>query len=190
MGEDACSGPPTAMSREFTTTHWSVVCAAAESSSAAAEKALEQLCRSYWYPIYTYIRCQGNDPEAAQDLAQEFFARLLAKNYLSAVRRERGRFRWFLLCVVKRFLINERKRALTEKRGGDAIHVPFDGMKAEGRYLREAAHQSTPDILFDRAWAMTLIEAARQSLQEEYALEGKAHCWSSSASFCLETRPT
>jgi hypothetical protein len=91
-------------------------------------------------------------------LTQEFFARLLAKDYLSVVRREKGRFRWFLLCAVKRFLINAHQRAWAAKRGGGAVHVAFDGEMAEGRYWLEAADQRTPDKLFDRAWAVAVIE--------------------------------
>ncbi len=158
----------------FATTHWSVVLAAAERDCPRAAAALEQLCRDYWYPIYAYVRRQGHPREAAEDLTQEFFARLLAKDYLGAVRRERGRFRWFLLCAVKRFLINEREHGRAAKRGGAATHVPLDGATAEGRYRLEAAEQSTPDKLFDRAWAVSLIERVHQLLREEYALEGKA----------------
>jgi RNA polymerase sigma factor (sigma-70 family) len=158
----------------FATTHWSVVLAATDRESPQAAEALEQLCRTYWYPIYAYIRRQGHPPEAAEDLTQEFFARLLAKDYLSALRGEQGRFRWFLLCTVKRFLINERERARAAKRGGAREHLPFDGPMAEGRYGLEAADQTTPDRLFDRAWATTLIERVHRLLQEEYALEGKA----------------
>ncbi len=158
----------------FATTHWSVVLAAGERESPQASAALEQLCRDYWYPIYVYIRRQGHPPEAAEDLTQEFFARLLAKDYLSAVRRKQGRFRWFVLCAVKRFLINEGERARAAKRGGALRHVEFDGHAAEGRYGLEAADSSTPDKLFDRAWAVALIERVCRLLQEEYALEGKA----------------
>lgn len=158
----------------FATTHWSVVLAAGQGDTPQAASALERLCRDYWYPIYAYIRPQGHSPEAAEDLTQEFFARLLAKDYLSAVRREQGRFRWFLLCVVKRFLINEGEHARAAKRGGAVRHVPFDGDTAEGRYRLEAADLSTPDKLFDRVWAVTLIEQVHRLLQEEYALEGKA----------------
>ncbi|MBU6402568.1 MAG: hypothetical protein KGS61_19795, partial [Verrucomicrobia bacterium] len=111
----------------FATTHWSVVLAARQEGSPQATAALEQLCGDYWYPVYAYIRRRGARPEAAEDLTQEFFARLVAKDYLSAVRREKGRFRWFLLCAVKRFLINEREHARAAKRGGAVTHLPFDG---------------------------------------------------------------
>jgi DNA-directed RNA polymerase specialized sigma24 family protein len=159
----------------FATTHWSVVLTAAQKDSPQAAKALEQLCHDYWYPIYAYIRRQGHPPEAAEDLTQEFFARLLAKEYLSAVHPEEGRFRWFLLCAVKRLLINEGERARAAKRGGTSEHMPFDGAAAEGRFGAEAAEQMTPDRLFDRAWGMVLLERVHGLLEEEYLLEGKAH---------------
>ena len=158
----------------FVTTHWSVVLAARDPDSPRAAAALEELCRAYWYPLYAYVRRQGCHPEDAQDLTQEFFARLLAKGYLAAVHPEKGKFRWFLLSAIKRFLSNEQQRALAAKRGGGAFHLPFDGEKAEDRYRLEAAEQLTPDKLYDRAWAVNLIEAAHRSLEEEYRLEGKA----------------
>ena len=157
----------------FATTHWSVVLAAGQSADAQASAALEQLCRTYWYPLYAYVRSSGNAPADAEDLTQEFFARLLAKHFLSAVHPERGKFRWFLLAAVKRFLINERERATTIKRGGTCPHVPFDGEKAEQRYRLDAADANTPDKLFDRAWAANLIQTGYQRLEEEYVLEGK-----------------
>jgi len=173
MSGGADAGWPSSGDRAFTTTHWSVVLAAGQGADPHASAALEQLCRTYWYPLYAYIRRRGHSPADAQDLTQEFFARLLAKNYLSAAHQERGRFRWFLLCAIQRFLVNERERAQAVKRGGVAPHVPFDGAMAEGRYGLEAVDQRTPDKLFDRAWAITLLEAARQRLQEEYTLDGK-----------------
>jgi len=158
---------------EFPATHWSVVLAASQTAEPQAAAALDQLCRAYWYPLYVYVRSSGHTHENAQDLTQEFFARLLAKHYLSAVHPERGRFRWFLLSAVKRFLINEQERASAAKRGGTSPHIPFDGEKAEERYRLDAADQSTPDKLFDRAWATNLIQTTYQRLEEEYALEGK-----------------
>jgi len=157
----------------FATTRWSVVLAAADRGGGQAAEALETLCRAYWYPLYAYVRRKGYKPEDAQDLTQEFFARLLAKGYLAAVHPEKGKFRWFLQSAVKRFLGNEQERALAGKRGGGAFHVPFDGEKAEDRYRLEAADPLTPDKLFDRAWAVNLIEAANRSLEEECLLEGK-----------------
>ncbi len=157
----------------FATTHWSVVLAAADSQSPQTAEALETLCRTYWYPLYAYVRSSGYSPADAEDLTQEFFARLLAKDYLSAVHPERGKFRWFLLSAVKRFLINERERARAAKRGGGSLHLPFDGEKAEERYRLDAADPLTPDKLYDRAWAANLIQTTYQRLEEEYTLEGK-----------------
>jgi DNA-directed RNA polymerase specialized sigma24 family protein len=158
----------------FATTHWSVVLAAGRADTPQATAALEELCRTYWYPVYAYIRRQVDSPEAAEDYTQEFFARLLAKDYLCAVQSQRGRFRWFLLCAVKRFLINEHEHARAAKRGGKHEHLPFDGAIAEGRYGLEIASDTTPDKLFDRAWAMTLLTRVHRLLEEEYALEAKA----------------
>jgi RNA polymerase sigma-70 factor (ECF subfamily) len=157
----------------FPTTHWSVVLTAREGPSLQADTALEQLCRTYWYPIYAYVRSSGHTREEAEDLTQEFFARLLAKHYLSAVQPERGKFRWFLLSAVKRFLLNQQERSRATKRGGTRPHVPFDGAKAEERYRLDAANTNAPDRLYDRAWATNLIETTYARLQEEYALEGK-----------------
>jgi RNA polymerase sigma-70 factor (ECF subfamily) len=165
--------PQTAQA-SFATTHWSVVLACRDADSPLAARALEALCRTYWYPLYAYVRRRGYSPEDAQDLTQEFFTRFLAKGYLAAVHPGKGKFRWFLLSAVKRFLNNEQQRALAVKRGGGAFHVPFDGEKAEERYRLEAADHLTPDRLFDRAWAVNLIEAANRSLEEEHVLEGKA----------------
>ncbi|MHC1766718.1 MAG: RNA polymerase sigma factor [Verrucomicrobiia bacterium] len=158
----------------FPPTHWSVVLAARDPASPQAAEALEELCRAYWYPLYVYVRGAGHSPEDAQDLTQEFFARLLAKQYLAAVNPERGRFRWFLLAAAKRFLCNEREWASAAKRGGMSPHVPFDGQKAEERYRLDAADADTPDRLFDRAWATHLIHTTYECLEEEYTVEGKA----------------
>ncbi len=165
---------PQAHGGVFATTHWSVVLAARGSDSPQAAEALGQLCRAYWYPLYAYVRSSGYTPADAEDLTQEFFTRLIAKRYVSAAQPERGKFRWFLMCAVKRFLINERERAGAVKRGAGRSHIPFDGEKAEDRYRLEAADHLTPDKLFDRAWAVDLIEAANRSLEEECRLEGKA----------------
>src|SRR5438045_611164 len=110
-GESESQNAGPAKRSVFTTTHWSVVLAAGEANSPRATESLEQLCREYWYPLYAYVRRQGHSPEDAQDLTQEFFARLVQKNALRAVHRERGRFRWFLLSAIKRFLTNEWNRA-------------------------------------------------------------------------------
>jgi RNA polymerase sigma factor (sigma-70 family) len=173
MTEDSDLGRTAATNQEFITTHWSVVLAAEGSDSRRAAEALEKLCRTYWYPLYAYVRRSGHSPEDAQDLTQEFFARLIAKHYLAAVDPERGKFRWFLLLAVKRFLLNEHERTTAAKRGGKHPHVSFDGQKAEERYRTDAADLHAPDRLFDRAWATNLIETTYQQLEEEYVLAGK-----------------
>jgi len=150
-----------------------VVLAAGGTPSRESAAALERLCEAYWYPLYAFVRRSGHLPADAEDLTQEFFARLLAKHYLSAVHPERGKFRWFLLSAIKRFLINERERVSAAKRGGTSPHIPFDGQMAEERYRLDAADHSTPDKLFDRAWATNLVQTTYQRLEEECNLEGK-----------------
>ena len=174
---------------QFTATHWSVVLAAGGAPSPQADLALEQLCRTYWYPLYAYVRRSGHPPPDAQDLTQEFFARLIAKHYLSAVDPERGRFRWFLLSAVKRFLINQRERATAAKRGGTSPHIPFDHREAEERYRLDAADHGSPDKLFDRAWATNLIQATYQRLEEEQVLEGKGRLFGQLRVFLTGDRP-
>src|SRR5436309_5057587 len=123
----------------FTTTHWSVVLMAGQSASRQAEAALEKLCRTYWYPLYAYVRRQGHSPHDAQDLTQEFFARLLARNYLGSVGREKGKFRSFLLAALNHFMADERDRARATKRGGGKVLISLDEEDAETRYQADMA---------------------------------------------------
>src|SRR6266487_2660802 len=123
----------------FVTTHWSVVLSAREKESPASSAALETLCRTYWYPLYAWVRRQGHSPHDAQDLTQEFFARLLQKDYLQAAAREKGRFRTFLIVALKRFLANEWDRARAQKRGGCQVLLSLDTDSAEARYQTEPA---------------------------------------------------
>jgi RNA polymerase sigma factor (sigma-70 family) len=154
----------------FGHTRWSVVLAARQPGSVRATAALEQLCSTYWFPLYSYIRRRGHSPEDAQDLTQTFFARLLEKRWLDAVAPEKGKFRAFLLTAVKHFLANEWDRSQAQKRGGGAIHVPMD---AETRYRREPADQLTPERLFDRQWALALLETVLAKLSAQYDTEDK-----------------
>src|SRR6187402_3428452 len=124
---------PGSQPREFMTTHWSVVLQAAEVTSVESDLALEKLCRTYWYPLYVYVRRQGRSPHDAQDLTQEFFARLLAKKYLRLADPDRGKFRAFLLKSLKHFLVNEWEKARTQKRGGGQCAIPLDVDVAESR---------------------------------------------------------
>jgi len=151
-----------------------VVLSAQEAASPAAHDALEQLCRVYWYPLYAYVRRQGHSPHDAQDLTQEFFARFIAKNYLDAVRRERGKFRSFLLAALKHFLANEWDRARARKRGGAHTIIALDEHDAEARYALEPRDESSADKIYERRWALTLLEQVLGRLREEYAAAGKA----------------
>ena len=156
----------------FATTHWSIVLAAGGATPAAGD-ALAVLCRAYWYPLYVFVRRQGHGPHDAQDLTQEFFARLLAKRTLGAVAPERGRFRTFLLTAMDHFLINEWHRARTQKRGGGAPLLSLDD-DAEARYLREPADAITPEKFYDRRWALTLLDRVLVRLGGEMGAMGKA----------------
>jgi RNA polymerase sigma-70 factor (ECF subfamily) len=158
----------------FVTTHWSVVLSAREPDAPNSAAALETLCRTYWYPLYAYVRRQGRPPADAQDLTQGFFARLLQKDYLQAAAREKGKFRMFLLVAFKRFLANEWDREHAQKRGGFAPVVSIDEELAESRLAAEISPNVPPDVLFDRQWAMTLLERAMAQLQAEYVGSGRS----------------
>jgi DNA-directed RNA polymerase specialized sigma24 family protein len=155
------------MDQRFTTTHWSVVLAAGQGSAPGAQEALERLCQTYWYPLYAYVRRKGYGAEDAQDLTQEFFARLLARNYLRVADRNKGRFRSFLLGSLEHFLAREWTKARAQKRGGGHRVLSLDGADAENRYLLEPVHDLTPERIFERRWATTLLEQAMSRLREE-----------------------
>ena len=158
----------------FRTTHWSVVLTAGESDREKAREALEQLCAAYWYPLYVFARRQGHDAAESEDLTQEFFASLLQRNDLAEVSPERGRFRSFLLASFKHLLVNEYHRQRTEKRGGRATVVSLEREDPETRYRLEPADPVTPETLFERRWALTVLERAVDRLREEYAVSEKA----------------
>lgn len=148
--------------------------AAGDTASPRSDEALAQLCQACWYPLYAFVRRQGHGPHDAQDLTQEFFARLLAKKYLADVQRERGKFRSFLLAALKHFLANEWDKARAEKRGGGHTAIPLDVGTAEMRYGAEPADTETADKLFDRRWALTLLDQVLVRLRQEHVAEGKA----------------
>ncbi|MBE0545910.1 MAG: sigma-70 family RNA polymerase sigma factor [Verrucomicrobia bacterium] len=158
----------------FVTTHWSVVLGARNEDSPDAAVALERLCGTYWYPLYAYVRRCGRSPEDARDLTQEFFAQLLAHNWIARADRHKGRFRSFLLMVMKRFLAKEWDRAKTLKRGGKVQFVALQLDTAESRYSWEPADTCTPDQIFEKQWALTLLCAVLQRLRQEYAQSGKS----------------
>jgi RNA polymerase sigma factor (sigma-70 family) len=157
----------------FLTTHWSVVNAAGRTDSTRARAALETLCQSYWHPLYCFVRRLGRSPHDAEDLVQAFFAECLAKNYLGAADRTKGRFRSFLLIALKRFLANEWDKAHTRKRGGGIPPVSLDALTAEQRYAVEPAVHLSADRLFERRWALTLLENVLNRLQAEQAAGGR-----------------
>jgi RNA polymerase sigma-70 factor (ECF subfamily) len=159
--------------REFTTTHWSVVLAAGQGCNPQAAAALEQLCRAYWYPLYAYIRRQGHSPEDAQDLTQGFFAQFLESDALGRVSPDKGRFRSYLLACCNHFLANAWKQGRTLKRGGGYQALPMDEAAAEGRYQVEPATDLTPEKLFERRWALALLDQALGRLQAEWRADGK-----------------
>jgi RNA polymerase sigma-70 factor (ECF subfamily) len=157
----------------FATTHWSVVLTAQDPAAPESSAALETLCRTYWYPVYAFVRRQGQHPHDAQDLTQEFFARLLQKDYLRSVAREKGRFRTFLIVALKRFMANEWDRARALKRGGGEAPLSLDTSLAETRYQQEPAASSDADSVYDRRWALTLLDQAMIRLRQEYEADGK-----------------
>jgi RNA polymerase sigma-70 factor (ECF subfamily) len=162
-------GPP---KDYFATTHWTVVLAAGRRSTPQAEIALEELCHTYWYPLYAYVR-RGRSKEDAEDLVQGFFARFLEKNYLEGLSSDKGRFRAFLLASLKHFLANEWERARTLKRGGGTKTLSLDWASADEKYQIEPADNLTPDKLYDRAWAVTLLERVILRLQTECSEAGQ-----------------
>jgi RNA polymerase sigma factor (sigma-70 family) len=156
----------------FTTTHWSVVLAA-QSESAEAKAALEKLCRTYWWPLYGFVRREGYKPEDAQDLTQAFFARLLERRDLETVRQERGRLRSYLLASLRNFLSKARHRELTVKRGEGQPLVSLEDLLARERTDQEPAHKLSPDRIYERRWALTLLEQVLTRLRAEYEAAGK-----------------
>jgi RNA polymerase sigma-70 factor (ECF subfamily) len=156
----------------FATTHWSVVLAA-RGESPEARAALEKLCRTYWWPIYGFVRRQGYSPEEAQDITQSFFARLLERRDLETVRREKGRLRSYLRASVKNFLSKARDRELTIKRGEGQPLVSLDDLLARERADQEPAHKLSADRIYERRWALTLLEQVLGRLGAEYKAAGK-----------------
>ena len=167
----------------FPTTHWSGVLAAAATETTHAREALGRLCGAYWFPLYAYVRRRGHTPQDAEDLTQEFFARLLERKTLARLTPEQGRLRSFLLKSLDHFLTDEWRRARAQKRGGGQV-ISLDAATAESRYSVEPAERLTPELLYDRLWALALLSSVFQSLQDEYARAGKAALFQD-LKFCL-----
>lgn len=170
-GSDSKAPPPHATG-QFTTTRWSVVLAAQDDATAEAEAALAELCKAYWYPLYAFIRRRGYDSHDAQDLTQEFFYRLLDRNYLSAVDHRKGRFRSFLLAALEHFLANEWRRSQTQKRGGGKPIISIDDT-AEERYMQEPSTELSPERIYEQRWALAFLDRVIRQLRQEFVSAGK-----------------
>jgi RNA polymerase sigma-70 factor (ECF subfamily) len=149
------------------------VLAAGQTGSPHSQEALAHLCETYWYPLYAFVRRRGLSPEDAQDSTQEFFSRLLARNWLRDADRGKGRFRTFLLTALTRFLANEWDRVHAQKRGGGTVPLPLDAELAETRYRSDTKSEMSPDRFYDRQWAMTLLDRALNRLEAEHQRLGK-----------------
>ncbi len=157
----------------FATTHWTVVLAAGKRHTPQSDHALEELCRTYWFPLYAYVRRRGHVKADAEDLVQAFFARFLAKNYLEGLSAERGRFRAFLLASLKHFLANDWDKLQRQKRGGGAEHLSLNWQTADTQFQVAATSEPSPDRAFDREWALALLAKVIVRLQTECAADGK-----------------
>jgi RNA polymerase sigma-70 factor (ECF subfamily) len=169
----------------FVATRWTLVLTAGHKSSPQSDRALAELCRTYWFPLYAYVRRQGKTQEDAEDLVQEFFARFLRKNYLDGLRAERGRFRAFLLSSLKHFLANEWDKASRQKRGGGVLHLSLDWQGADERYHLEPRDSTSPDRLFDREWALALLERVICRLGDECHRDGKGQLFEQARRFLM-----
>ena len=148
--------------------------AAGNQSTPQSDDALEQLCKTYWFPLYAYVRRRGYTKEDAEDLTQVFFARFLAKNYLAGLSAERGRFRAFLLASLKHFLANEWDKSQSQKRGGGEVPLSLDWQTADTKFQVAATNEPSPDKAFDREWALALLAKVIERLQKECEADGKA----------------
>ena len=173
MSDDShVSSTPTGTSR-FATTHWSVVLAAGDSSSPQHEQALSRLCQAYWFPLYAYLRRRGHDRHQAEDWTQAFFTQMLDKRRLSGVSPKPGKFRSFLLASLKNFVTNEIDRVKAQKRGGSHTILSLDFGNAERQYISEPTHQMSPEKLFEKSWALTVLEHTMNELKAEFAKSNK-----------------
>jgi RNA polymerase sigma factor (sigma-70 family) len=159
----------------FPVTRWTLIVAAGFEGSVAADEAIAELCRAYWFPLYAFIRRQGNSPDNAEDLTQEFFASFLERRQFASADPARGRFRSFLLTSAKHFLLDQADRRNAAKRGGKSPVVPLDRGEAEQRYERELTDRDTPESLFEREWARTLMSRVNEEVRSALAREGGGH---------------
>src|SRR6266581_4549069 len=178
VDDDEASRSAIGLSRQsgavaFTTTHWSVVLEA-QGESLAAQEALEKLCRTYWRPIFAFLRRQGLPPEEAEDITQGFFAQLLERRKFSAIRKEKGRLRSFLLGALKYFVADEQRRAMAIKRGSGLRPIPLEELRAGERIDMEPSDPMTAEMIYERRWALTVLEQVLNRLKDEYVAAGNA----------------
>jgi RNA polymerase sigma factor (sigma-70 family) len=169
----------------FVTTRWTVVLSAGRKSSPQSDRALGELCQTYWYPLYAYVRRQGKTKEDAEDLVQAFFEKFLEKNYLEGLNAGRGKFRAFLLASLKHFLANEWDKSQRQKRGGGGQHLSLDWQSADERYHLDPPDPSSPDKTFDREWALALLERVITRLRDECAADGKEKLFEQAKGFLM-----
>jgi DNA-directed RNA polymerase specialized sigma24 family protein len=174
MARQHDSDRKTARFKEFQTTHWSLILAARDGDSTGADEALAELCGAYWFPLYAFVRRKGYDPETARDLVQGFVARMLEKRDLLAVDPGKGKFRSFLMASCSHYLANQRDQARAQKRGGRLATISFDGLDAESRYGCEPADALTAERLFEKQWALALLDRVMVRLEAEMTQAGKS----------------
>ncbi|MCE5326549.1 MAG: sigma-70 family RNA polymerase sigma factor [Planctomycetaceae bacterium] len=188
-GQTSSAGAVNHSGARFAATRWSIVLAArGDGSASATRRAMEELAGAYWFPLYAFARRKGEGPAAAEDLVQEFFARLLEKDFLAQVDRSKGKFRSFLLAAMQHFMANQRAMQRAMKRGGPRGPIALDGLDAEGRYALEPADELTPERLFDRRWALTVLDQVLRRLGEEYAAAGKGELYAAISGFLTADR--
>jgi RNA polymerase sigma-70 factor (ECF subfamily) len=169
----ASQEPVSGRDLRFATTNWKLIAVARGEDLQEARQALSDLCAIYWYPLYAYLRRKGYPADRAQDLTQGLFTKLLEHNFLAGIAPEKGKFRSFLLTALQRYLSNQREWDHARKRGGGVASFSIDGSDAEGRYAYEPVHELTAERLFERRWALTLLEAVLDRLGAEMAKDGK-----------------
>ncbi len=174
----------------FATTHWTVVLAAGRRSTPQADRALEELCRAYWFPLYAYVRRRGHSKEDAEDLTQAFFARFLQKNYLEGLSAERGRFRAFLLASLKHFLANEWDHSQRQKRGGNVPHLSLDWQTADTQFQIADPAEPSSDKTFDREWAVALLAQVIARLSAECEADGRGRQFAELKAFLTAGKDT
>jgi RNA polymerase sigma factor (sigma-70 family) len=170
---DAEDSSQPAQQSAFVTTHWSVVLAAGQADSSLVRAAMEKLCSAYWYPLYVFVRRLGQAPHDAEDIVQAFFAQAIEKNFIATADQAKGRFRSFLLIMLKRFMANEWHKSRAQKRGGVHAPIALDALTAEERYAIEPADRLTAEQLFERRWALTLLDRVLQRLRDEQVEAGR-----------------